>query len=139
MVHTFTIPTRGNKLPSLNEYIAAERIRLGGRGTKFTTKGAKMKREWQDYISIYIRKDLKRLKIVNPVIVHYHYYELDRRRDLGNIHAPCQKFTEDALQECGIIANDNQKRVVGFTASFDVDKHNPRVVVHLEEVTNEKN
>ena len=138
MIHTFTIPTDKKKLPSLNDYIKAERVRLNTRNGKFLTKGALMKSQWQEDISKYIRADLKHLKIKNPVIIHYHYYEENRRRDLGNIHAPCQKFTEDALQDCGVLANDNQKCVVGFTASFDVDKHNPRVVVHLEEVTNEK-
>lgn len=133
MMYKFTIPTERKKLPSLNEYIKAERIRLGGKGGKFLTKGALMKREWQEYISIFIRKDLRGVKIDKPVIIHYHYFEPNTRRDLGNIHAPCQKFTEDALQDCEVIANDNQKCVVGFTAHFEVDKENPRVEVSLEE------
>lgn len=133
MTYKFTIPTGGkNKLPSLNDYIRAERERIGARG-KFLTKGAVMKREWQQYISIFIRKDLRGVKIEKPVIIHYHYYEENRKRDIGNIHAPAQKFVEDALQDCGVIANDNQKYVVGFTASFDIDKQNPRVEIELEE------
>ena len=121
MIYTFTIPTNGNnKLPSLNDYIRAERERIGARG-KFLTKGAVMKKEWQQYISIYIRKSLRGVKIEKPVVIHYHYYEQNRKRDIGNIHAPCQKFVEDALQDCGVLANDNQKYVIGFTASFDVD------------------
>lgn len=134
MTYTFTIPTEKKKLPSLNEYIAAERVRIGGKGSKFLTKGALMKREWQSYISLFIRRDLKLLKIEKPVIIHYHYFEKDSRRDLGNIHAPCQKFTEDALQDCGVIANDNQKCLKGFTATFEIDKENPRVEVSLQEI-----
>ena len=137
MIHTFTIPTDRKKLPSLNDYIKAERVRINGRSGNFTTKGALLKKEWQSYISLFIRRDLKRLKIEKPVIIHYHYFAENRKRDLGNIHAPCQKFVEDALQDCGVIANDNQKCVVGFTASFDIDKQNPRVEVGIEEVTNE--
>ena len=133
MTYKVTIPTDRKKLPSLNDYIAAERIRVGGKGSRFMTKGALMKREWQSYISLFIRRDLRGVEIKKPVIIHYHYFEKDRRRDIGNIHAPCQKFTEDALQECGIIANDNQKCVVGFTAQFTTDKENPRVEVILEE------
>ena len=133
MTYKFTIPIRENKkLPSLNDYIRAERERIGGRG-KFLTKGAVMKREWQQYISIFIRKDLRGVRIEKPVIIHYHYYEPNRKRDIGNIHAPCQKFVEDALQDCNVIANDNQKCVVGFTASFDLDKQNPRVEIEIEE------
>ena len=133
MTYKFTIPTKGqNKLPSLNDYIRAERQRIGGRG-KFMTKGALMKREWQNYISVFIRKDMRGVKIEKPVVIHYHYFEENRKRDFGNIHAPCQKFVEDALQECGVIKNDNQKFVVGFTATFDVCKENPRVEISLEE------
>ena len=134
MIHTFTIPTKQKKLPSLNDYIRAERVRINTKHGKFLTKGALMKKEWQDFISVYIRRDLKHLIIKNPVVIHYHYFEADSRRDIGNIHAPCQKFVEDALQDCGVIANDNQKCVVGFTAHFGIDRENPRVVVELQEV-----
>lgn len=133
MIYSFTVPTKGNKTPSLNEYITAERIRLGGRGTKFLTKGAVMKKRWQEDISVYILNELRNVTVTKPVIIHYDYYEADSRRDVGNIHAPFQKFCEDALQDCGVLPNDNQKWVVGFTAHFAIDKENPRVVVTLEE------
>lgn len=136
MTYKFTIPTEFKKLPSLNDYIAAERVKIWGNATKCLTKGAIMKREWQADISKYIRRDLGRLKIEKPVIIHYHYFEKNAKRDVGNIHAPCQKFVEDALQDCGVIANDNQKCVVGFTAKFDIDKDKPRVEITLEEVKN---
>lgn len=133
MMYKFTIPTDRKKLPSLNDYIAAERVRIGARSGRFLTKGAVMKKEWQSYISLFIRRDLRGVKIEKPVLIHYRYFEENRKRDLGNIHAPCQKFVEDALQDCKVIANDNQKCVVGFTAHFEVDKENPRVEVVLEE------
>ena len=132
MTYTFTFPTKRQKTPSLNEYISAERQRLGGKG-RFLTKGAIMKQQWQRDISVYIRKDLRGVKIEKPVIIHYQYYEENKKRDIGNIHAPFQKFCEDALQDCGVIANENQKCVVGFTAHFSVDKENPRIEVTLEE------
>jgi len=134
MMYKFTIPTDRKKLPSLNDYIAAERVRIGARSGRFLTKGAVMKKEWQSYISLFIRRDLRGVKIEKPVLIHYRYFEENRKRDLGNIHAPCQKFVEDALQDCKVIANDNQKCVVGFTAHFEIDKENPRVEVVLEEV-----
>jgi Holliday junction resolvase RusA-like endonuclease len=133
MMYKFTIPTVRKKLPSLNDYIAAERVRIGARSGRFLTKGAVMKKEWQSYISLFIRRDLRGVKIEKPVLIHYRYFEENRKRDLGNIHAPCQKFVEDALQDCKVIANDNQKCVVGFTAHFEIDKENPRVEVVLEE------
>lgn len=135
MVYKFTIPTKGKwKLPSLNDYIKAERTTFRSRNGKLLTKGALLKKQWQEYMAIYIRKDLKSLKITKPVIIHYHYFEENKRRDLGNIHAPAQKFVEDSLQECGVLINDNQKYVVGFSADFDIDSINPRLEVSLETI-----
>jgi Holliday junction resolvase RusA-like endonuclease len=131
MVHTFTIKGR---LPDLNDYLQAERVSRRTPNGKFFTRGAEMKTKWQQYIITFIRKDLKRLKITKPVIIHYHYYEPNARRDLGNIHAVSQKFIEDALQITKVLANDNQKCVRGFTADFDIDKDNPRIVVEIEEM-----
>jgi Holliday junction resolvase RusA-like endonuclease len=131
MVHTFTIKGR---LPDLNDYLQAERVSRRTPNGKFFTRGAEMKKKWQQYIITFIRKDLKRLKITKPVIIHYHYYEPNARRDYGNIHAVAQKFIEDALQITKVLANDNQKCVRGFTADFDIDKNEPRIVVEIEEV-----
>ena len=131
MVHTFTIKGR---LPDLNDYLQAERVSRRTPNGKFFTRGAEMKKKWQQYIITFIRKDLKRLKITKPVIIHYHYYEPNARRDLGNIHAVAQKFIEDALQITKVLANDNQKCVRGFTADFDIDKDSPRIVVEIEEM-----
>lgn len=131
MVHKFTIKGR---LPDLNDYLQAERVSRRTPNGKFFTRGAEMKKKWQQYIITFIRKDLKRLKITKPVIIHYHYYEPNARRDLGNIHAVAQKFIEDALQITKVLVNDNQKCVRGFTADFDIDKDNPRIVVEIEEV-----
>ena len=39
-----------------------------------------------------------------------------------------------AVELCFDLTNDNQKCVVGFTASFDVDKDKPRIEVELETV-----
>ena len=131
MAHTFTIKGR---LPDLNDYLQAERVSRRTPNGKFFTRGAEMKKKWQQYIITFIRKDLKRLKITKPVIIHYHYYEPNARRDYGNIHAVAQKFIEDALQITKVLANDNQKCVRGFTADFDIDKDSPRIVVEIEVV-----
>ena len=133
MTYKFTIPTKAKKTPSLNDYIKSERVRIRTRGGKFLTKGAVMKSEWQQAIAVYILNELRGKKVEKPVVIHYQYYEENARRDIGNIHAPVQKFVEDALQDCGVIPNDNQKWVVGFTARFAIDKENPRIEVTLEE------
>lgn len=131
MVHTFTIKGR---LPDLNDYLKSARKSYRNRHGTFIAPDNEMKKKWQKHIITFIRKDLKGLRITKPVLIHYHYYELDARRDLGNIHAVAQKFIEDALQITKVLANDNQKCVRGFTAEFDIDKDNPRIVVEIEEM-----
>lgn len=138
MILHFTIPTSAKKkMPNLNDLIKAERTKVKTRNGGFFTMGAKMKKEWQRYIEVYIRKDLLGQKVEKPFIVHFEYYEPDYRRDIGNVHATCEKFTMDALQEVGTIPNDNQKWYKGFTACFSVDKLNPRVEVFIQEIEND--
>lgn len=101
---------------------------------KFMSLGNEMKKKWQKYIITYIRKDLKGVHITKPVVIHYHYYEPNARRDYGNIHAVAQKFVEDALQISKVLVNDNQKYVRGFTADFSIDAENPRIEIKIEEI-----
>ena len=137
MKYRFTIPNDPRKnylphherMPSLNQFIHAERQRT----PRGFTKGAVMKKEWQKYVVSCIRKQL-RVKIKKPICVHYYYYEQDIKRDIGNVHAFCQKVVEDALQDCAVIPNDNQYYIPKFTADFYIDPVNPRVEVVLEEL-----
>lgn len=55
------------------------------------------------------------------------------RKDKDNIMAG-QKFIFDGLQEVGFINNDGWKQIRNVTHKFEVDKHNPRVVVEIYEV-----
>lgn len=109
-----------SRLPGLNEYVNA------CRSNRYA--GAKMKRDVQDVISVYIR-DLP--EFTKPVRIHFHWIEENRRRDLDNC-CFAKKFILDALVECGKLKGDSQKYVVGFTDTFEVDKW-PRVMVEIEE------
>lgn len=128
-VHRFAIEGTFYKkrtLPALNDYLGeCNRNRLAG---------GRMKKNFQYIISQFIRRDLKRLKIAKPVIIHYRFFETDKRRDKSNIASLSMKFIEDALQECGVLQNDNWQCVTGFTHEFYIDVKNPRIEVELEEV-----
>lgn len=143
MIYGIVVPMRKkrdgkwDKPPSLNEYIKSERTTIYTRNGKFMTKGGALKKEWQKYFSIYIIKCLPNVKITKPIIVHYRYFYPDYRMDCGNIHCPIQKYMEDALQDCGVILNDNQRYIKGFTADFSIDKVAPRIEVDLEVLENE--
>lgn len=138
MIYKITVPIKKkmdgkwDKPPTLNDHIRAERTTIRTKTGKVFTKGSILKKTWQEYFSIYIRKDMGKIKIEKPILCRYHYHYPDSRADYSNIHSIFCKYFEDALQECGTIINDNQKYIKGFTADFDIDKEKPRIEVELE-------
>lgn len=93
------------QLPSLNQYISANR------SNKYA--GAKFKKEQEEYIGWCIKKALANGCLTTfdkPVTVFIDWYEKDKRRDCDNIQSS-QKFILDALQQQGVIPNDNRKYV----------------------------
>lgn len=122
----FTYP---GTMPSLNEYLNAT-----GRHPK---AGNAMKQSFLSDLSWCIRKDLKKWHTDKPIILHYIFYEANKKRDKDNIFATCSKYTQDCLQKCGVISNDGWANIENFTHDFYVDSANPRVEVYIEEVENE--
>lgn len=116
-----------NRLPSLNEYTSANR---GDRG-KYV--GAKMKKDTENLINLYIKEQIKRTQVKTPVKLHIRWYEPNSRRDADNI-VFAKKFILDALVKNKVIPNDNQKHVKGFSEEVLVDKDNPRIEVEICEM-----
>lgn len=93
-----------------------------------------MKKNFQMVLCNAIRGQLKKTRIVKKVHIHYDFYEPDRQRDKSNIFAVAAKFTEDALQQCGVIKNDGWGEIENFSHEFYVDKKNPRIEVTIREI-----
>lgn len=119
----FTYP---GTMPSLNEYLSAV-----GRHPK---AGNTMKQKFIRDLSWCIRGDLKKWHTDKPVILHYIFYEPNKKRDKDNIFSTCSKYTQDCLQKCGVIPNDGWANIVNFTHDFYIDAIRPRVEVYIEEV-----
>lgn len=113
------------QLPNLNDYTLACR--------SHRQAGAKMKKEAEYVISVYIRRQLKDVAFKNPVRLSFRWYEPNKRRDLDNV-CFAKKFILDALVSSGTIVADGWKGVVGFTDEFFIDRENPRIEVDIEEV-----
>lgn len=111
-------------LPGLNEYIDAER------SSRY--KAAVMKRRIQRDISVMIRSQLRGVRFKAPVVMHYAWYEPNRKRDKDNVVA-ARKFVQDALVKAGVLENDGWRHVEGFTDQVMLDVRNPRVEVVIEE------
>ena len=112
------------QLDGLNDYTRANRA------NKYA--GAKMKRESEELITLYIRAQ-RIPKYSGAVRIAFRWYEPNRRRDLDNI-CFAKKFILDALVKNEIIKSDNWKGVTGFTDEFFVDNENPRVEVEIYEI-----
>ena len=122
MRQTFTIEGR---LPSLNEYIKAER------STRYAA--ATMKKQYQGLIVAYIRK-AKIGKFTGPVVLIYDHFVPDKRRDRDNIASIAHKFTQDALVLAGVIKDDGWDYVRNSFDTWHIDRKHPRIEVTIEEV-----
>lgn len=97
---SFFIPHR---FPGLNDMIAADR------NNRYT--GGRLKKEWTGITHMYA----KRLKPVTmPVTIEFVYYEPNNKRDPDNITA-AKKYILDGLVSAGILPDDTQKWIMGFT------------------------
>lgn len=116
----FEIPFR---LPGLNEIICADRTHWA--------KGAKLKGKSQREV-LLVLKGLKLQGVSKPVAVTYVWHDTSRR-DPGNIAGGGDKIIMDALQDAGILPNDNKKWIKAISHLF-MDDGPDRVVVTLREV-----
>lgn len=82
-------------------------------------------------------RELRGVRIENPVIIHYRFYCKNKRRDRMNVCSAFDKSFQDSLQLCNIIQNDGWEDVLNITHEFFIDKENPRVVVEIEEIKKE--
>lgn len=113
-------------MPGLNEYLHECACH--------PQAGASMKKKYKKIVSDAVRSRLGKIKIYKPVVLHYRFYEPDKRRDKMNIFSFADKVIEDALQEVGVLANDGWKEVLNTTHDFYVDKVRPRIEVTIEEM-----
>ena len=122
MIYRFTIDGR---LPSLNDYIKAERSGWQAANS--------MKHRYENVVVVSAKKaHLKRIR--KPVRIRYTFFERDRRRDKDNIAGVAHKIVQDALVKSGMLINDSWNYVVGFSDEFQIDKKKPRIEVELIEV-----
>ena len=109
------------KLPSLNDYIRVCRSNA--------FEASKFKKKIESELAFY----MLRLPIFeNPVKIHFHWVEGNKRRDLDNI-AFAKKFVLDAMVKIGKLKDDNRKCVTAFTDTFSYAEES-KVVLEIEEV-----
>lgn len=112
--------------PGLNDFIQeANRSRHAGN---------KLKGMYTNIAAAEARRQLRGLKITNPVVIEYLWVEKKRIRDKSNICAFGRKCIEDGLIKAGVLKNDGWREIKGFSDDFVVDKSNPRIEITIREV-----
>ena len=86
-----------------------------------------MKKNIENDISLFINR-LPRFE--KPVIIHFHWVEENKKRDLDNI-AFAKKFILDALVKQGKLKDDNRRCVTAFTDTFGYAKES-KVILEVE-------
>ena len=68
-------------------------------------------------------------------MVSYMLYPSNSNCDLMNVVSVIDKFLNDALQDSGVIVNDNIKFYKHMIATVkEADKENPRIEIIIEEI-----
>lgn len=113
-----------HRLPSLNDYIDQCRF------NKYTA--ATFKRGIDNLIIAEIYQQLKGVHITKPVIVHLHFVEENKKRDVDNVYSAA-KYILDALVKRKVLENDNPKYVVDVKYTHEYAKKS-YIVVTLQEI-----
>lgn len=111
------------KLPSLNDYVRVCRANA--------FQASKFKKDLERDIGYYIQK---LPKFDNPIKIHFHWIEGNKRRDLDNI-AFSKKFILDAMVKAGKLKDDNRRFVTAFTDTFSYG-NTTKVILTIEEESN---
>lgn len=110
------------KLSGMNDIIGLARIHWAASNTL-------KKKETQRCAEAIIAHGIPILK--RPFMLHFHWFESNKRRDLDNICAAA-KFVLDGMVLSNRIPFDTRKWVTGIIHSFpEPDKKNPRVEVEI--------
>ena len=109
------------KLPSLNDFIKVCRT------NKYYANKYKAKLEQE--IGLFLAK---MPKWDNPIKIHFHWIEGNKKRDLDNI-CFAKKFILDSMVKNGKLKDDNRKYVTAFTDTFEYG-NTTKVVLEIEEI-----
>lgn len=109
------------KLPSLNDYIKV------CRANKFNANRYKAKLEQEIWLFL-----VKMPKWNNPIKIHFHWVEGNKKRDLDNI-CFAKKFILDSMVKNGKLTDDNRRYVTAFTDTFEYSD-TTKVILEIEEI-----
>jgi Holliday junction resolvase RusA-like endonuclease len=96
---------------------------------------ARQKREWEEIVWLEtLAQNIKPAMPIKKARVNYtFFFESNRRHDPTNCYGSV-KWLEDGLVYAGVLEDDSFDNVKNDVEKGGVDKHNPRVVITIEEL-----
>ena len=95
------------------------------------TKRSKEKKKWETVIALHVRA-AKTKPTIGPVHLSFRYVPPNRRRDPDNTSAVVRKYALDALQQLGIIEQDNWGGIIGLHDEYAApDKNDPHIIMTI--------
>ena len=89
----------------------------------------------QHYHKLIYSKVTQSQKLKDKYMVSYSLYPSNSKCDLMNVVSVIDKFLNDALQDSGVIVNDNIKYYKHMIATVEeVDRYNPRIEIKITEI-----
>ena len=89
----------------------------------------------QHYHKLIYSKVTQSQKLKDKYMVSYMLYPSNSNCDLMNVVSVIDKFLNDALQDSGVVINDNIKFYKHMLATVkEIDKINPRIEIIIEEL-----
>lgn len=120
-MHKGTRLVISGSLPSLNEYIRAERSNR--------YQAAHLKKTTQEHIRLALMAQCRHLHFDRPVKLTFVWTVPNKKKDKDNI-AFAKKFIQDALVEMGVLQNDGWNDIESFADIFRIG--DPKVEVYIE-------
>ena len=88
------------------------------------------------YHELIFLKVLKSQRIKGSYQVEYLLYPSNANCDLMNVVSVIDKFLNDALQDSGVVVNDNIKFYKSMIATVkEIDKENPRIEIIVSSIS----
>jgi len=89
------------------------------------------KRKWEHVVIQHVQA-AKTKPTTGPVHLSFRYVPPNRRRDPDNTSAVVRKYALDALQQIGIIEQDNWAGIIGLHDEYaDPDKSDPHIMMTI--------
>ena len=101
-------------LPGMNDLIAAAKG-AGGTGRGY----AKLKKQWTQDVWAWA-KEARLPSFPRRVILSFHWFERERRRDPDNVAAGGRKLILDGLVAAGVLRGDGWRYIQSWSDRFDV-------------------